>query len=164
MNKRVLIMMIGVPGSGKTTIAERITKEYNIPVVSSDKIREELYGKEEIQGRSQEVFEKVYEHVNFFLECYGVCILDATNVVKKNRINAILKTLPDEIVYILADEDLNLAKERNHSRERVVPNEVIDRMNRQLQKNYPHEGEIKNLYIFHYNDEALEDYLEELLW
>lgn len=164
MNKRVLIMMIGVPGSGKTTIAERITKKYNIPVVSSDKIREKLYGKEEIQGRSQEVFEKVYEHINFFLECYGVCILDATNVVKRNRINAVLKTLPDEIVYIIADEDLNLAKERNHSRERVVPNEVIDRMNRQLQKNYPHEGEIKNLYIFHYNDEALEDYLEELLW
>ena len=50
-----ITMLIGLPGSGKTTFAKSVENEGNskpckIHVVSSDTMREKLYGSEEIQG------------------------------------------------------------------------------------------------------------------
>lgn len=153
--------MIGVPASGKSTIAQRIFKEYHFPVVSSDSVREQLYGDENIQGSPNAVFAEVYRQANIFLETAGVCIVDATNVNRQNRLQAIAQTLPSEVVYIIADTDIELAKQRNHLRERKVPLFVIERMNKQLCKDSPSSDNVKDLKVFHYDSDELEDFLEE---
>ena len=52
-----LTLLIGPPGSGKTTYAQRHSEDdKNIVHLSSDKIRQELYGDEAIQGNPEEVF------------------------------------------------------------------------------------------------------------
>ena len=59
---KVFNMLIGLPGSGKSTIAQKIKDEVislnkvEVEIVSSDAIRKELYGNEEIQGDPQKVF------------------------------------------------------------------------------------------------------------
>ena len=160
MNK-TLILMIGVPASGKSTIAQRIFKEYFIPVVSSDSVREQLYGDENIQGSPNAVFAEVYRQANAFLETAGVCIIDATNVNRQNRLQAIVQTLPSEVVYIVADTDIEFAMQRNHLRERKVPPFVIERMDRQLRKDPPNLDNVKGLKVFRYDSDELEDFLEE---
>ena len=39
-----LIMMVGIPGSGKTTYSKDLSKEYNAKVISSDKVRQTIVG------------------------------------------------------------------------------------------------------------------------
>ena len=57
MNRPELILLVGIPGSGKTTYSkEYIERSPNTFHLSSDAIRKELYGDENIQGNPGEVF------------------------------------------------------------------------------------------------------------
>lgn len=159
MTKRTLIIMIGVPGSGKSTFANMISDKYNIPIVSSDTIRKQLYGSESIQGNFNQVFNEVYRQINKWIDC-GACIYDATNTKKMWRYTAIAKVLPTEVTYIIVDPGLRKSLEQNANRERVCPEHVIRRMHKQLKEEYPFEDECYNLKIFKYDDKALLDYLK----
>lgn len=56
-------MMIGVFGSGKSTVAAEIAKETGAEIVSSDAIRGEIYGDENCQANPARVFEIVHQRV-----------------------------------------------------------------------------------------------------
>ena len=57
MNRPSLILLVGIPGSGKTTYAEKYLEVFNNTIhLSSDKIRAELWGSETTQGDNNEVF------------------------------------------------------------------------------------------------------------
>ena len=57
MNK--LTLLIGIPGSGKTTYANKNKKENEI-ILSSDTIRQELFGNESSQQDNELVFNTLY--------------------------------------------------------------------------------------------------------
>ena len=40
MEKPVLLVVTGRPGAGKTTLAERLSREWYLPLVSRDRIKE----------------------------------------------------------------------------------------------------------------------------
>ena len=74
------IWMIGLSGSGKSTVAEEYAKKYDAKIISSDKIREELYGDENIQGDPNDVFRIVHERIFDLLKSGFSIIYDATNL------------------------------------------------------------------------------------
>ena len=164
MTSRTLIMPIGIPGCGKSTFMCHLNEKYGIPVVSSDSVREELYGDESIQGDSNQVFNIVYKNINNHLENEGVCILDATNVTRKVRIKAIKKTNPTQVIYILMDNNIHQALSRNSKRERVVPKHVIIRMRQSFTNDFPDYKELDdfNVKMFQYTDIGLERFLEAI--
>lgn len=55
--------MIGVSGSGKSTVVAEIAKETGAEIVSSDAIRGEIYGDENCQANPARVFEIVHKRV-----------------------------------------------------------------------------------------------------
>lgn len=75
-----LIMLIGIPGSGKTTYSKELTTRYNAQVVSTDKVRQTYVGIEE-----SEVFPTVYRMCNEYLSQGVNVILDATHITPKVR-------------------------------------------------------------------------------
>ena len=80
------IMLIGLPGSGKSTYAQTlISNNADTKYLSSDKIREELYGDEAIQGNPNTVFTTMHNRVVQFLSDGYDVVYDATNVNRKNR-------------------------------------------------------------------------------
>ena len=129
----ILIMMIGLPASGKSTRAIRLALDYETnAIVSSDDMRKKLYGSEEIQGDSQYVFQCLHNEIITALNKNHTVIYDATNLTRKNRvafIEKIKKKYPD--IYIEAElmiEPLSVIFGRNKNRSRTVPEDVILRM------------------------------------
>lgn len=125
-----LFMLIGLPGSGKSTIAKDLSLEENAVIFSSDDLRKELYGDEACQEDSANVFEILHKRIYEAIESGNNIIYDATNISSKRR-KAFLQTLNkyfiDKIAVFIAtpyDECLR----RNLIRNRVVPEYAIKRM------------------------------------
>ena len=131
MNK--FIMMVGLPASGKDYwIKEylRATNEKYI-VLSSDEIRKELYGDEEIQGEPKEVFDLLYKRLKSALLRGQNIIYNATNTRVKNRCTALelVKQYKDYIIYAeIMATTLVQCYQNNCNRERKVPEDVIINM------------------------------------
>lgn len=125
MNK--LYTMIGLPGSGKSTIANQIP---NAVVICPDSIRKELYGSEEIQGDGKRVFDLAYERIGDELAKGNDVVFDATNTTPRTR-KAVFR-FPAEHIALYVCTNLDKCMERNSARTRVVPVEVILKMNDRL--------------------------------
>lgn len=129
MNK--LYMMIGLPASGKSTIAKDIAKSEGAIIVSSDEIRKELFGDINDQSNNVKVFEEVINRTKFYLANKYNVIIDATNINYKKRrhlLNSIDNLHGKDRIAILVATPYEECLERNKLRERKVPEEVIKRM------------------------------------
>lgn len=125
-----LFLMIGLPASGKSTLAEQISKSEDAEIVSSDNIRKELYGDENIQGDNNKVFRIVQERIINGLKNNRNMIYDATNISYKTRMAFLqrLNKLEVEKIAIMVATPYVDCLIRNAQRERKVPEEVIKRM------------------------------------
>ena len=87
MNKPTMWVLVGLSGSGKSTIATQIANENpNTVIVSSDAIREELTGNYEDQEHNEEVFKIFHDRIRKNLENKKNVIADATNLTMKKII------------------------------------------------------------------------------
>lgn len=140
MNK--FIMLVGLPGSGKTTVAENYFSEAQH--ISSDAIREELWGDANDQQNGAKVFFEMDRRTCEALEAGKDVVYDATNLSSRNRkaIVSMVKRISNNIECkcVLVVCSIKECKFRQSQRSRKVPDEVIDRMARSFQVPFYHEG------------------------
>lgn len=138
-----IYMTIGISGSGKTTWCAQNAKSDDI-VLDSDNVRLALYGDAECQDNPGKVFDVMRRNTIEGLRANHNIFYCATNLSMKKRIAFIKemkKLFPDvEIIAVVFAILPKICKERNGTRERVVPNEVIDRQVRQFQIPVENEG------------------------
>lgn len=137
-------MLIGLPGSGKSTVAEKLAKGEDAVIVSTDKIREELFGDEAIQENERydnnTVFSLAYTRTKIAMLEGKNIIFDATNINRKKR-KYFLEILSKKYFWSLRNTDYTYSfhailvatpyekcLKNNLNRRRVVPEEVIKRM------------------------------------
>lgn len=137
-----LFVMIGVPGSGKSTVAKQLAVAYDARIVSTDAIRKEICGDESCQDRNAEVFSifnrRIYGGIR-----HGNIIADGTNTHVKDWKKYFDMCPPDtEVIAVVLEVDAEVANERQKGRERQVPEEVIDRMWNTLSMNLPRLEEV----------------------
>lgn len=153
MNKPSFIMMVGLPGSGKSTYAKTLTLDGKPYIIhSSDKLREELYGDAAIQGDNNKLFAELHKRIKEDLRHGENVVYDATNIKKKNRI-AFLRELEDIPCYkdcIVMATEYKACVYNNEHRERKVPPEVIRRMFLNYQPPHESEGFREIIYVFTY--------------
>ena len=134
MNKPILYVMMGLPASGKSTFADEIATSQNATIISSDAIRKEWYGDENIQGNPAKIFEEMRKRTVSVLENGRSVIYDATNLTLKSRsflrnYSPLLKIRHKiKINGVLCVTPFDVCCERNSKRERVVPMEAMNRM------------------------------------
>ncbi len=143
MNRPSLILLVGIPGSGKSTYAKKYIPDYPKQAVhlSSDSIRAELYGNESIQGNPADVFSLMQKRAVEALNNGYDVLYDATNITRKDRAGIIgmcPKFAKIECHIIWAP--IEVCIERDSKRERTVGKEVIDRMLKRFQAPYYDEG------------------------
>lgn len=136
------IMLVGLPGSGKTYVAENYFAEATH--LSSDAIREEMYGDANEQKNPSAVFNKMNNRLFRALKNGENVVYDATNINSRKRtalVNDIHSRCPDTQCFcVIVLCSIKECKRRQDNRDRKVPGYVIDRMARNFQVPYFHEG------------------------
>lgn len=125
-----LIMLCGIPASGKSFYAKQLAEQYNANVYSSDELREELFGDVNECNRNEELFKELKQRIkNSLLKSKNV-IWDSTNISYKKRKSFIenLTKIPCQKVCYLIATPYEKCLEQNQLRERKVPENVIERM------------------------------------
>ena len=153
MSKNVLIVMCGLPASGKSTYSEWLAESGVFKRVCPDLIRKELYGDENVQGDGKKVFSIAHERIKM---CGGFdynVVFDATNIDRKTRKDLVKKMRPyfDVIICKWFSTPLLICKLRNAKRARQVPEEVLDSMYERFRAPMLDEGfdlveEVRNYY------------------
>jgi predicted kinase len=110
--------MCGLPGVGKTTVAKQIAPLLNAVVLSTDKIRKELFPKPSYARRERKLIYDVLVLVAKYLCNLNInCILDATFSKEKSRqeIRNKLRSCSKEISIIecLCPEDIVIDRLRS---------------------------------------------------
>ena len=139
MNK--LIIMCGLPGSGKSTYAKKLLELHpEWKYVSRDEVRYEyVTDQEHYFDHETEVYKEFCNRISMHLINENTVIADATHITRKSREKLIrsLDIKPDEIYVLIMHTPFNICMERNTKREGItrVPDDSMYRMKHQLK--YP---------------------------
>ena len=128
-------VMVGAPGSGKSSLAKALAKQENAVIVSFDNIRAKLFGSVEIQGPWDQIWEQFEEDVSESCGCD--LIIDGTHCKADYRADVVslLTTFGyDRVRAVVLNVSLEVCLKQNNSRERHVPEHVIKQMHRDLQE------------------------------
>ncbi|MEH1885525.1 MULTISPECIES: WYL domain-containing protein [unclassified Nostoc] len=136
--------LIGIPGSGKTTFAVELAKLGNYRIVSTDAIRQKLYGNASIQGEWSHIEEKVISEIADAIAQGDSVIYDATNAKRVWRMD-LLKELNSSVACLAEHREevlwmgwhlqtpIATCKLWNQKRTRQVPDMIIENMHKSLQ-------------------------------
>lgn len=141
MKRPRCIILCGIPGSGKSTYALNYIEKFGGIHLSSDSIRQELYGSESIQGNPNEVFSLMQKRAIETLHNGIDVIYDSTGITRKDR-QGIISVCPKfaKIECHIIWAPIEICIERDSKRERTVGKEVIDRMLKRFQAPFVDEG------------------------
>lgn len=131
-----IIMMVGMPCSGKSTFIEKFSNKFNdYVVISTDNIIEarakeqgktynEIF-KDEIKSATKEMNEQLVQAI----QNGDNIIWDQTNLTIKSR-NSKLSNIPKDYqkVAMYVETDLETVKARNTRPGKIIPESVIDNM------------------------------------
>lgn len=147
-----LVLMMGVPGSGKTTYAKKMMGDYDI-YVSRDEIRFGLVREDEPYfSKEDEVLQTFIRTINdALLIAQRYVIADATHLNMGSRAK-ILKNLhnkPDSVYVVYVAVSLQTALERNAQREgrALVPESSIKNMYKSISLPRKEEGIDMTLWL-----------------
>lgn len=158
-----LYMMVGLPGSGKSTTAKALAASVGAVYISTDDIRTSMYGDPNTLG-GEEIFNVMVRDARRALAEKKDVILDATFMTSKRR-RGILSNLGKEAkqahrVCIVMCTPIEDCVSRDAKRSRSVGREVIERMVRTFTMPYYNEGwdEIRLAYDVECNYVPSEEY------
>lgn len=180
MNKKpTFMMMVGLPGSGKSTIAEeikdranKIDKTKQTVLLSSDELRKEMFGSENDMEHTGEVFNEMRRRTRENLKAGNNVIYDATNISSRRRTNFLkceLKNIECKKICVYMPTIWLDCIENDKKRSRSVGNHVIMRMRNQLDIPCYNEGwdliqihkehnVIRGFLMYDFNFTSLEEY------
>lgn len=133
-------ILIGCPSSGKSTVADELIKlDPNYRIVSTDKIRKELFGDESIQGDWELIEAEVLSQIKDYIEAGIPIIYDATNAKRHWRMEFLQKLQQYNNIQWIGwhlKTPLEVCQQWNKNRKRQVQDTVIEELSHSL-KQFP---------------------------
>lgn len=120
-----LIMMVGLPGAGKSTVSKEIAERENAVILSADALKDELLNGANDEKYNPMIFHELYTRAQNNIRNGKSVVLDATNAGSETRIDALKKydACEKECYYI--NTPLEVCLERNSRRQRMVSEDLI---------------------------------------
>ena len=144
MENPSVVMMVGVPGSGKSYIAEQLSELLAIDVLSSDECRKELTGDASDQSMSREAWDLVRQRAHDAIVGGRSVVIDGTHNDQEGRRRDIAQYRSfgaKAVIGVNIVTSLETAKARNAGRERIVPEFVLERMQQNIDNAPPSAGD-----------------------
>lgn len=141
-------MLAGIPGSGKSHYAKQLCKEQRATLVSTDAIRERLFGSESAQKNTYLVFDEAFAEIEQALESGRNVVFDATNISRDRRYKFLKRFKDVPVECHVFNTPYELARERVQARKRQIDDSVMSKFARNFE--FPVLGEgFHNLHIVH---------------
>jgi predicted kinase len=115
----MLIVVTGLPGTGKTTIAETLEKDIDAIVFSTDKIRKMIFEKPVYNEEDKRiVYNELFSQTGKYLAIGKNVILDGTFYTKalRERAKEIGKSFCEEVYFVYCETPEELLKKRINKR------------------------------------------------
>ena len=119
--KKILILISGMPATGKSTFAIWLSKRLNTPMISYDSIKEkimELVTQSNIPQEQMQLFHEFPYELFWFackeaMNCDGIVIADYIFTTKMNeRLDSLTKSLGYQTLQIHFDAEIEIAYQR----------------------------------------------------
>lgn len=125
-NQSHLVILCGLPGSGKSTLVKSHFKDYEI--VSLDVLREKHHGDRAHQGGNDEVVRLAHEEIKQHLRDNKNIVYDATNFRKdfRSKFAQLGFNYGAYVELIVLHTSLSKVMKGNKDRKHAVPKEVIE--------------------------------------
>lgn len=123
--------LIGPPGSGKSTLAQQwIARSPDYQWISTDHIRQQLWGDAHIQGNWQAIGSEIVRQIKAAIAANRSVIYDATNAKRSWRLDLMNKLADGQTQWMAwwLKTPLSQCKAQNQMRERQVEAAVIQQM------------------------------------
>lgn len=132
----IAILTVGIPGAGKSTFADSLPNTY--VKIELDELRAKVSGNAANQKATPKALKLREKMINEAAAAGKNIVISDTNINETHRENLIttLESLGYDVRLKILDIDINVCKERNSQRANPVPEEVIDRMYKELQEQY----------------------------
>ena len=140
------IVMVGISGSGKSSVAKKLSTKYNAIIISSDELRKELFNDVNDMEHNGKVFETLNQRVKENLLNGNNVIVDATNITMKSRksvlntINDVKKTHEICVTAYILTKPLSICIEDDEKRVKKVGKDVIIRQAERFEIPFYEEG------------------------
>lgn len=138
-----LYIAVGLPASGKDYYFKENFKDYEVLHISSDNIREKVFGDVNDQTHHKEVFKLMEDEMINGIKMGVDIYYNATNLSsrrRKNLIEVARNAKVDMVTIILFVPRYETCLERNKKRDRVVPEEAMKRMIKNFEPPHKSEG------------------------
>ena len=131
MNK--LIVLSGVPGSGKSYISLLLKerRKSHLYIVSSDNLRTQVGGSQTNLDNEKLVWDMYYKLAKVYsLDKEGIVVLDSTNAKTEFRIDCIKKIADgfDEVDLVIFKLDKVTVMSQNLDRDFPIPTDALERL------------------------------------
>ncbi len=138
--RQKVIILIGIPASGKSSLARQLSHQGAANLISTDLIRAEIFGCASIQGNWSEILTQIKLRFEQSFIDQKTVIYDATNCqpLHRQEIMALSKTVGYETIWgIWLNMPLWICLERNSRRPHPVPESAIIEMHKSLLRQAP---------------------------
>ncbi|MGF1600695.1 MAG: AAA family ATPase [Thermosynechococcaceae cyanobacterium] len=128
MTQLLCHFLIGIPGSGKSTFARQLVEQDTRTVhISTDLIRDQLYGDPVVQGDWSAIQRQIKQEFNHAVDQGNPVVYDATNIKQQWRTDFLRDYTPAGVSWIgwVFQTPIKDCIQRNQERSQTVPIDLI---------------------------------------